>query len=114
MRRPPSPSASTQVAQTAGVARSTVYLIFGSRAGLFDAVTADLLERGGIQRVLDAVAASRPARAPPRRNPRRRAHTSPPIATCFRALISMAALDPEAVGGAMQRSEEHRAKRNDA
>ena len=38
----------------AGVARSTVYLIFGSRAGLFDAVARDLLDRGGFDRVVRA------------------------------------------------------------
>src|SRR5262245_21898112 len=43
-----------QVARMAGVARSTVYLVFGSRAGLFDAVARDLLERGGFDRVVRA------------------------------------------------------------
>ena len=35
------------IARMARVARPTVYLIFGSRAGLFEAVGADLQERGG-------------------------------------------------------------------
>ncbi len=35
------------VAGQAGVARSTIYTIFGSRLGLFEAVEQDLLERGG-------------------------------------------------------------------
>jgi AcrR family transcriptional regulator len=35
------------VARRAGVARSTIYAIFGSRLGLFEAVAADLRERGG-------------------------------------------------------------------
>src|SRR6476661_7909960 len=43
-----------QVARMAGVARSTVYLVFGSRAGLFDAVARDLLDRGGFDRVVRA------------------------------------------------------------
>ena len=34
-----------RIARMAGVARSTVYLIFGSRAGLFDALGDDLLRR---------------------------------------------------------------------
>ena len=33
------------VARKAGVARSTVYLIFGSRAGLFDAVALEVYDR---------------------------------------------------------------------
>lgn len=35
------------VAGQAGVARSTIYTIFGSRLGLFEAIEQDLLERGG-------------------------------------------------------------------
>ena len=48
------PVAIDEIARAAGVARSTVYLIFGSRAGLFDALTIDLLERSG-DRILEAV-----------------------------------------------------------
>ena len=44
-----------RVARDAGVSRSTVYLIFGDRSGLFDAVGADLLDRGGFADVLAAV-----------------------------------------------------------
>ena len=53
---PAQPVSVDRIARTADVARSTVYVIFGSRAGLFDAFAADLLESGGFQRVLDAVA----------------------------------------------------------
>ena len=35
------------VARTAGVSRSTVYVIFGSRADLFDAVALDVYDRAG-------------------------------------------------------------------
>jgi AcrR family transcriptional regulator len=43
------------VARQAGVARSTVYLVFGSRAGLFDALFRDVLDRGGFDEVVLAV-----------------------------------------------------------
>ena len=62
-----------QVARIAGVARSTVYLIFGSRAGLFDAVARDLLDRSGFERVVRAVA-DPDARATLRRGIRGGAH----------------------------------------
>jgi AcrR family transcriptional regulator len=98
-----------QIARTAGVARSTVYVIFGSRAGLFDAFAADLLERGGFRRVLDAIADPDP-RVTVRDGIAGGVHTFAAHRDVFRALVSMAALDPDAVGGAMQRSEERRAK----
>jgi AcrR family transcriptional regulator len=40
-----------EIAREAGVARSTVYVLFGSRAGLFDALAVDLLERAGFDRI---------------------------------------------------------------
>jgi AcrR family transcriptional regulator len=48
------------VARRAGAARSTVYVMFGSRAGLFDAVARRLLERIGFDRLVAAVAAPDP------------------------------------------------------
>ena len=93
----------------AGVARSTVYVIFGSRAGLFDAFAADLLERGGFRRVLDAVADPDP-RVHLRDGITGGVHTFAAHRDVPRALVSMAALDAEAVGGAIQRSEQRRAK----
>jgi AcrR family transcriptional regulator len=97
------------IARTARVARSTVYAIFGSRAGLFDAFAADLLERGGFQRVLEAVADPDP-RVTVRAGIAGGVHTFAAHRDVFRALVSMAELDPDAVGGAMQRSEQQRAK----
>jgi AcrR family transcriptional regulator len=106
---PARPVSVDAIARTAGVARSTVYAIFGSRGGLFDAFSADLLERGGFRSVLEAVA-----------DPDPRVHLSAGITggvhtfaahrDVFRALVSMAALEPDAVGGAMQRMDQRRAK----
>ena len=57
LRAAPSESVSVDhLAQMAGVARATVYVTFGSRAGLFCAPGADLLERGGFADLLRAAA----------------------------------------------------------
>jgi AcrR family transcriptional regulator len=105
---PTTPVSVEQVARAAGVSRSTVYLVFGSRAGLFDALTEDLWQRAGFQQVVDAVA-----------DPDARRHLRGGIAggvrvfaahrDVFRALFSMAELDADAVGGAIARIEENRA-----
>lgn len=98
-----------RVAKMAGVARSTVYLIFGSRAGLFDALAADLYERSGYPRLLEAVrvedaweSASGGIRAG--------VEIFAADRDVFRALHSMEELDPDAVGGTVRRIEERRAE----
>jgi AcrR family transcriptional regulator len=48
------PVAIDQIAHDANVARSTVYAIFGSRAGLFDAVGRELADRSGYARLVEA------------------------------------------------------------
>jgi AcrR family transcriptional regulator len=48
------PVAVDQIAHDADVARSTVYAIFGSRAGLFDAAGRELAERSGYARLVEA------------------------------------------------------------
>jgi len=110
MREAPArPVSVERIARAAGVARSTVYVVFGSRAGLFDAFSADLLERGGFQRVLDALADPDP-RVHVRDGITGGVHTFAAHRDVFRALVSMAALDPDAVGGAMRRSDQRRAR----
>lgn len=104
---PSQPVSVDRVARMAGVARSTVYLIFGSRAGLFDALGDDLFRRGPYERLLEAV------RLPDARESLRcgfQAATEMFAADrdVARALYSMAQLDHEAVGGAVARSEEER------
>jgi AcrR family transcriptional regulator len=89
-----------RVARLANVARSTIYLVFGSRAGLFDAFTEDLWARTGMAALTSAVA-----------NPDARQHLRGGIAAAarmyandrdiYRVLHSMARLDPDSVGGAV-------------
>jgi AcrR family transcriptional regulator len=106
---PAEPLAVDRIAQEAGVARSTVYADFGSRAGLLDAVGRDLVERAGVAELLEAV-----------RVPDAREHLRGGIAAgarmfaaerdVFRALHALRHLDPDAVGAAISRSEEERAR----
>jgi AcrR family transcriptional regulator len=105
---PTEPLSLDQVAKLARVARSTIYLIFGSRAGLFDAFTEDLADRTGLAGLTEAVA-----------NPDARRHLREGIAAGFkmyaedlvvyRVLFSMNHLDPASLGGAVERMEERRA-----
>jgi AcrR family transcriptional regulator len=107
-KAPAEPVVIEQIAETAGVARSTVYAIFGSRAGLFDAVGLDAAERAGYPKLLEAV-----------RHPDAREHLHGGIRASTemyagyrdlrRALFSMAQLDEQAVGGSVRRIEEERA-----
>jgi AcrR family transcriptional regulator len=96
-----------KVAQSAGVARSTIYVVFGSRAGLFDAFADDLWERGGLAELQAAVA-----------DPDVRTHLRQGIlAGCrmmatdrdlYRVLFSMSEIDPDSVGGAVAAKEHNR------
>ena len=110
LREAPSrPVSVDRIAQMAGVARSTVYLIFGSRAGLFDAVAQDIMERAGYAELLEAV-----------KHPDAREHMRGGMAAgarifaadrdVLRALYSMSLLDEEAVGDAFRRIEEERSR----
>jgi AcrR family transcriptional regulator len=105
---PSEPVSLDRVARMAGVARSTVYLIYGTRAGLFDAVGADLLERGGFVGLLQATG-NRDVREAMRGGIRRVVFLYASQREVLRALSSMAQLDAEAVGGAMHRLEANRA-----
>ena len=98
-----------RVAKMAGVSRSTVYLIFESRAGLFDAFTADLYDRTGYARLLEALRVD-DAWESVRGGIRAGVEIFAADRDAFRALHSMEALDPEAVGGTIRRIEERRAE----
>jgi AcrR family transcriptional regulator len=84
------------VARTAGVSRSTVYLLYGSRAGLFDALGRHLRLEAGFDDLIrefrrpDAVEAMRGSQ----RAAVRMYATMPELA---RALFTLAAIDPDAV-----------------
>jgi AcrR family transcriptional regulator len=105
---PAEPVAVEKIAAMAGVARSTVYAIFGSRAGLFDAVGDHLHERTGYGRLVEA--SHRPdVREALRGGLRAASEMLAADRDLWRALRSMAQLDPEAVGGSVQRWEEERA-----
>jgi AcrR family transcriptional regulator len=98
-----------EVAKTAGVARSTVYLVFGSRAGLFDALSRRLIEGPSFEQLEEALD------LPDARDSLRGAltagtHLVAAHRDVFRALFSSVQIDPEAAGGAVQRREERRAR----
>lgn len=105
---PAEPISIDQVARMAGVARSTVYAIFGSRSGLFDAVGRELGDRSGYAKLLDA-----------KHQPDARDHLRAGLrAACemyaanrdiYRALRSMAQLDEQAVGDVVKRMDAERA-----
>ena len=104
---PTEPVSLEAVAAEAKVARSTIYLVFGSRAELFDAFAEDLWERTGLPELTRAVA-----------HPDAREHLRRGIAAAnqmyaadrdvYRVLFSMAQIDPESVGGAIDRKEQNR------
>jgi AcrR family transcriptional regulator len=97
------------IAKDAGVARSTVYLIFDSRAGLFDAVAEEVYERAGYPRVLEAIRVPDP-RDTLRGGITESAHMFASYRDVFRALYSMEELEPAATGGAIKRVEAQRAE----
>jgi AcrR family transcriptional regulator len=106
---PAQPVSVDEVAQCAGVARSTIYLVFGSRSGLFDALIDHLLSGAGYHRILEAV-----------RHPDARESLRGALAggvqmyaahhDVLRILGSMAKLDPEGVGQAIARAENERSR----
>jgi AcrR family transcriptional regulator len=85
-----------EVARDAGVARSTVYLLFGSRAGLFDALARYLRDEAGFEAL---IAASRLPDAIDNLRASQRAAVAmyarlPDLA---RAMFTLAAIDPDGV-----------------
>ena len=104
---PAEPVSVERIARDARVSRSTIYLIFGSRSGLFDALTDRLIQGEGYDRIVEA------ARHPDARETLRggleggvrmyAAHQD-----VLRVLYSTAKLDPEGAGRAIARGEAKR------
>ena len=110
LREAPSEALSIErVAQDAGVARSTVYVVFGSKAGLFEALGRDLLDRTGFQRIVDAVALP-DSRDAVRASLRAAAQVYAAERDVSRTIYAMWALEPEAVRGTFEVVERGRAE----
>jgi AcrR family transcriptional regulator len=106
---PAEPVALDRVARMAGVSRSTIYLVFGSRAGVFDALGDEVFRRAGYAELLEAVADPDP-RAGLAAALRAGVAMFATERDVARALFSMAQLDHEAVGGVIARMDENRAR----
>lgn len=106
---PSEPVSLDTVAKIAGVARSTIYTVFGSRAGLFHAFGMDLLHRSGFTDMVQAVLQP-DARQGLREGIQGNVHMYAAHRDVLRALFSMAQLDADVVGGAVQRLENGRAE----
>jgi AcrR family transcriptional regulator len=104
---PTEPVSMDEIAKRAAVARTTVYLIFGSRAGLFDALATELWSRAGLANLTEAVAHP-DAREHLRGGLRAGVEIFVALRDVAVALFSVSALDPESVGGAVVRQEERR------
>jgi AcrR family transcriptional regulator len=106
---PSTPPSVGEIARRADVARSTVYLVYGNRAGLFDAFAQDLWQRSGLPNLQEAVNVP-DAREGILGGIRAGVDIYAADRDVFNALFAMTKLDPDAVGGAVQRIEEQRAK----
>lgn len=104
---PTEPLSLDQVARLAKVARSTIYLVFGSRAGLLRAFGDDLFERGGVADLTRAVE-HRDAREHLRGAFRAGMQMFVDDRDIYRVLFSMSQLDPAADEGTIARKEENR------
>jgi AcrR family transcriptional regulator len=106
---PTDPISIERVARAADVARSTVYVAFGSPVGLLDALGEDLLQRAGFKRML------RQSRQPDARESLRAGiHELAAMYAAerdvIRALVSIVRIDTDAFSGAIGRLEERRAR----
>lgn len=101
---PAEPVRVERLAKEAGVSRSTVYTVFGSRAGLFDALGSRILSSAGFDQMVAQVLQPDPVQGL-RDGIRANVQMYAAHRDVLRSLYSMAQLDGEAVGGAVRRLE---------
>ena len=104
---PTRPVSVEEVARAAGVARSTVYLVFRSRSGLFDALADELVQGEGMEQLRGALRMT-DARESMRGALEGGVRMFAAHRDVFRVLFSSVELDPDAAGGAVQRAEQRR------
>jgi AcrR family transcriptional regulator len=105
--RPAEPVSVDEIAQHARVSRSTVYLVFGSRGGLFDALTESLLAGAGYDRIQEAVLHP-DARETLRGGLEGGVRMYAAHHDVLRVLYAAGKLDPDGAGRAIARSERRR------
>ncbi len=104
---PTEPVSIDQVARLAKVSRSTIYVVFDSRAGLFEAFAEDLWERTGLADLSKATK-SADALEHLRGAMRAACRMFAGDLDVYRVLFTMARLDPDAVGQVIERTETNR------
>ncbi|MFC6010916.1 TetR/AcrR family transcriptional regulator [Nocardia lasii] len=104
---PTDPLSLDKVAKTAGTSRSTIYVAFGSRAGLFDAFVADLAARTGLPALTAAVAAD-DARTHLRGAIEAASRMKAGDLEIYRVLHAMDRLDPSSAADAVRALEQDR------
>jgi AcrR family transcriptional regulator len=85
-----------EVARDAGVSRSTVYVLYGSRSGLFDALGRHLREEAGFDRLIAAYRLPDALEAM-RESQRAAVHMYALMPALARGLFTLAAIDPDGV-----------------
>jgi AcrR family transcriptional regulator len=104
---PTEPVSVDQVARLAKVARSTIYVVFGSRDGMFEAFAEDLFARTGMAVLAEAVKAE-DALDQLRAATKAACQMFAGDVDVYRVLYAMARLDPDAVGQVVEASEHGR------
>jgi AcrR family transcriptional regulator len=104
---PTEPVSVDQVARLAKVARSTIYVVFGSRDGLFEAFAEDLFARTGMEVLAQAQKAD-DALEQLRDATKAACRMFAGDVDVYRVLYAMARLDPDAVGQVVDSAEDGR------